>query len=109
MLSGPRALVSAWEASEYMLHEYLVCNDDSHRTANRWHVGAAAALALPPGVTEGSIAPQAAVSRAGPASGTALHKPSSPQELWLGIVRMALDREGGVEGVVRIGAPCAIG
>ena len=47
MLSGPRALVSASEASEYMLHEYLVRNDDAHRTANRWHGGGAAALNLP--------------------------------------------------------------
>ena len=47
MLSGPRALVSASEASEYMLHEYLVRNDEAHRTANRWHGRAAAALALP--------------------------------------------------------------
>ena len=38
MLSGPRALVSASEASDYMLHEYLVRNDEAHRTANRWHV-----------------------------------------------------------------------
>ena len=47
MLSGPRALLSASEASEYMLHEYLVRNDDAHRTANRWHGRGAAALALP--------------------------------------------------------------
>ena len=47
MLSGPRALLSASEASEYMLHEYLVRNDDAHRTANRWHGGGAVALALP--------------------------------------------------------------
>ena len=30
-----------------MLHEYLVRNDDAHRTANRWHGGGAAALGLP--------------------------------------------------------------
>ena len=47
MLSGPRALASASEASEYMLHEYLVRNDEAHRTANRWHGGGAAALGLP--------------------------------------------------------------
>ena len=47
MLSDPRALVSASEASDYMLHEYLVRNDDAHRTANRWHGRAAAALNLP--------------------------------------------------------------
>ena len=47
MLSGPRALTSASEASEYMLHEYLVRNDEAHRTANRWHGGGAAALGLP--------------------------------------------------------------
>ena len=47
MLSGPRALLSASEASEYMLHEYLVRNDDAHRTANRWHGRGAAALSLP--------------------------------------------------------------
>ena len=47
MLSGPRALASASEASEYMLHEYLVRNDAAHRTANRWHGGGAEALGLP--------------------------------------------------------------
>jgi len=47
MLSGPRALVSASEASDYMLHEYLVRNDAAHRTANRWHGGGAEALGLP--------------------------------------------------------------
>ena len=47
MLSGPRALASASEASDYMLHEYLVRNDKAHRTANRWHGGGAAALGLP--------------------------------------------------------------
>ena len=47
MLSGPRALASASEASEYMLHEYLVRNDEAHRTANRWHGGGAEALGLP--------------------------------------------------------------
>ena len=47
MLSGPRALASASEASDYMLHEYLVRNDAAHRTANRWHGGGAAALGLP--------------------------------------------------------------
>ena len=47
MLSGPRALASASEASEYMLHEYLVRNDKAHRTANRWHGGGAEALGLP--------------------------------------------------------------
>ena len=47
MLSGPRALVSASEAASYMLHEYLVRNDEAHRTANRWHGGGAAALGLP--------------------------------------------------------------
>ena len=47
MLSGPRALVSASEASDYMLHEYLVRNDEAHRTANRWHGRGAAALGLP--------------------------------------------------------------
>ena len=30
-----------------MLHEYLVRNDEAHRTANRWHGRAAAALSLP--------------------------------------------------------------
>ncbi len=47
MLSGPRALASASEAAEYMLHEYLVRNDKAHRTANRWHGGGAEALGLP--------------------------------------------------------------
>ena len=47
MLSGPRALDSASEASDYMLHEYLVRNDKVHRTANRWHGGGAEALGLP--------------------------------------------------------------
>ena len=47
MLSGPRALASASEASDYMLHEYLVRNDEAHRTANRWHGGGAEALGLP--------------------------------------------------------------
>ena len=47
MLSGPRALASASDAAEYMLHEYLVRNDAAHRTANRWHGGGAAALGLP--------------------------------------------------------------
>ena len=47
MLSGPRALASASEASDYMLHEYLVRNDKAHRTANRWHGGGAEALGLP--------------------------------------------------------------
>ena len=47
MLSGPRALASASETSDYMLHEYLVRNDKAHRTANRWHGGGAAALGLP--------------------------------------------------------------
>ena len=47
MLSGPRALDSASEASDYMLHEYLVRNDKAHRTANRWHGGGAEALGLP--------------------------------------------------------------
>ena len=47
MLSGPRALVSASEAASYMLHEYLVRNDDAHRTANHWHGRGAAALGLP--------------------------------------------------------------
>ena len=47
MLSGPRALVSASEASDYMLHEYLVRNDEAHRTDNRWHGGGAKALGLP--------------------------------------------------------------
>ena len=47
MLSGPRLLASASEASEYMLHEYLVRNDEAHRTANRWHGGGAKALGLP--------------------------------------------------------------
>ena len=47
MLSGPRALISASEASDYMLHEYLVRNDEAHRTANRWHGGGAKALGLP--------------------------------------------------------------
>ena len=46
MFSGPRALASASEASDYMLHEYLVRNDKAHRTANRWHGGGAAALGL---------------------------------------------------------------
>ena len=46
MLSGPRALASASEASNYMLHEYLVRNDEAHRTANRWHGGGAEALGL---------------------------------------------------------------
>ena len=39
MLSGPRALASASETSDYLLHEYLVRNDKAHRTANRWHGG----------------------------------------------------------------------
>ena len=47
MLSGPRALASASEAADYMLHEYLVRNDKAHRTANRWHGGGAEALGLP--------------------------------------------------------------
>ena len=47
MLSGPRALASASEASDYMLHEYLVRNDKAHRTANRWHGRGAEALGLP--------------------------------------------------------------
>ena len=47
MLSGPRALASASETSDYMLHEYLVRNDKAHRTANRWHGGGAEALGLP--------------------------------------------------------------
>ena len=47
MLSGPRALASASEASDYMLHEYLVRNDEAHRTANRWHGRGAEALGLP--------------------------------------------------------------
>ena len=47
MLSGPRALTSASEASDYLLHEYLVRNDKAHRTANRWHGGGAEALGLP--------------------------------------------------------------
>ena len=47
MLSGPRALASASEASDYLLHEYLVRNDKAHRTANRWHGGGAEALGLP--------------------------------------------------------------
>ena len=47
MLSGPRALASASEASDYMLHECLVRNDKAHRTANRWHGGGAEALGLP--------------------------------------------------------------
>ena len=47
MFSGPRALDSASEASDYMLHEYLVRNDKAHRTANRWHGGGAEALGLP--------------------------------------------------------------
>ena len=47
MLSGPRALDSASEASDYLLHEYLVRNDKAHRTANRWHGGGAEALGLP--------------------------------------------------------------
>ena len=47
MFSGPRPLASASEASEYMLHEYLVRNDKAHRTANRWHGGGAEALGLP--------------------------------------------------------------
>ena len=47
MLTGPRALISASEASDYMLHEYLVRNDEAHRTANRWHGGGAEALGLP--------------------------------------------------------------
>ena len=47
MLSGPRALVSASETSDYLLHEYLVRNDKAHRTANRWHGGGAEALGLP--------------------------------------------------------------
>ena len=47
MLSGPRALASASETSDYLLHEYLVRNDKAHRTANRWHGGGAAALGLP--------------------------------------------------------------
>ena len=47
MFSGPRALVSASEASDYMLHEYLVRNDEAHRTASRWHGGGAEALGLP--------------------------------------------------------------
>ena len=47
MLSGPRALVSASEASDYMLHEYLVRNDEAHRTDNRWHGEGAKALGLP--------------------------------------------------------------
>ena len=47
MLSGPRALASASEAADYMLHEYLVRNDKAHRTANRWHGGGAEALDLP--------------------------------------------------------------
>ena len=42
MLSGPRALASASETSDYLLHEYLVRNDKAHRTANRWHGGGAA-------------------------------------------------------------------
>ena len=52
MLSGPRALASASEASDYMLHEYLVRNDKAHRTANRWHGGGAAALGLPERVSQ---------------------------------------------------------
>ena len=47
MLSGPRALASASETSDYLLHEYLVRNDKAHRTANRWHGGGAEALGLP--------------------------------------------------------------
>ena len=47
MLSGPRALDSASETSDYLLHEYLVRNDAAHRTANRWHGGGAEALGLP--------------------------------------------------------------
>ena len=47
MLSGPRALDSASETSDYLLHEYLVRNDKAHRTANRWHGGGAEALGLP--------------------------------------------------------------
>ena len=47
MLSGPRALASASDAADYMLHEYLVRNDAAHRTANRWHGRGAAALGLP--------------------------------------------------------------
>ena len=47
MLSGPRALTSASETSDYLLHEYLVRNDKAHRTANRWHGGGAEALGLP--------------------------------------------------------------
>ena len=47
MLSGPRALASASEAADYMLHEYPVRNDKAHRTANRWHGGGAEALGLP--------------------------------------------------------------
>ena len=47
MLSGPRPLVSASDASDYMLHEYLVRNDEAHRTDNRWHGGGAEALGLP--------------------------------------------------------------
>ena len=47
MFSGPRALVSASEASDYVLHEYLVRNDKAHRTANRWHGGGAEVLGLP--------------------------------------------------------------
>ena len=47
MLSGPRALVSASDVSDYLLHEYLVRNDKAHRTTNRWHGGGAEALGLP--------------------------------------------------------------
>ena len=46
MLSGPRPLVSAEQTFGYFLHEYLARNDNSHRSANRWHGAGADTLGL---------------------------------------------------------------